>query len=164
MRRRPRKSSKVKSSAAASSNAADVCNASTPMFDIGYSELLLTAIVALLVLGPERLPGAMRTTGLWVGRIRRSFDRIKQELEAEVGMDELRQQIHNDGILDEARRLKRDLNEAAQATRDVWHDAQHSILPGKTVASATETTATAAAAIATGEASAANTSDHSPAR
>ena len=56
------------------------------MFDIGYSELLLTAIVALLVLGPEKLPGAMRTTGLWVGRIRRSFDRIKQELEAEVGL------------------------------------------------------------------------------
>ena len=132
------------------------------MFDIGYSELLLTAIVALLVLGPEKLPGAMRTTGLWVGRIRRSFDRIKQELEAEVGMDDLRRQIHNDGILDEARRLKRDLNEAAQATRDVWHDAQHSILPGETLA--TDVSAVTKTPVGTSESPPANIGDHSPAR
>ena len=97
------------------------------MFDIGYSELFLTAIVALIVLGPEKLPGAMRTTGLWVGRIRRSFDRIKQELEAEVGMDEIRRQIHNDGILEEARRLKRDLNDAVQSTHEVWQEAQSNV-------------------------------------
>ena len=99
------------------------------MFDIGYSELLLTAVVALLVLGPEKLPGAMRTTGLWVGRIRRSFERIKLELEAEVGMDEIRRQIHNDGIVDEARRLERDLTDAVKSTRDTWRDAQDSVLP-----------------------------------
>lgn len=102
------------------------------MFDIGYSELLLTAIVALLVLGPEKLPGAMRTTGLWFGRIRRSFDRIKLELEAEVGMDELRRQIHNDDIMEEARRLQRDLNDAMQTTQNTWRDAQDSVLPANT--------------------------------
>ena len=99
------------------------------MFDIGYSELFLTAIIALLVLGPDRLPGAMRTTGLWIGRMRRSFERIRLELESEVGMDEIRRQVHNDGILEEARRLKQDLNAAVQSTQDSWRAAQDSMLP-----------------------------------
>lgn len=99
------------------------------MFDIGYSELFLTAIIALLVLGPDRLPGAMRTTGLWIGRMRRSFERIRLELESEVGMDEIRRQIRNDGILEEARRLKQDLNAAVQSTQDSWRAAQDSMLP-----------------------------------
>jgi len=47
------------------------------MFDIGFSELLMVGLVALLVLGPERLPGAARAAGLWAGRIKRSFTSIK---------------------------------------------------------------------------------------
>ena len=57
------------------------------MFDIGFSELLLVGLVALLVLGPERLPGAARTAGLWIGRIKRSFLSIKTEVEREIGAD-----------------------------------------------------------------------------
>ena len=41
------------------------------MFDIGFSELVLTALVALIVFGPERLPQAARTAGLWIGRFKR---------------------------------------------------------------------------------------------
>ena len=63
------------------------------MFDIGFSELLLVGLVALLVLGPERLPGAARTAGLWVGRIKRSFLSIKTEVEREIGADEIRRQL-----------------------------------------------------------------------
>ncbi|MBA4273726.1 MAG: twin-arginine translocase subunit TatB, partial [Pseudomonas sp.] len=40
------------------------------MFGISFSELLLVGLIALLVLGPERLPGAARTAGLWVGRLK----------------------------------------------------------------------------------------------
>lgn len=69
------------------------------MFDVGFSELLLVALVALLVLGPERLPGAARTAGLWIGRIRRSFAAIKTEVEREIGADEIRRQLHNENIL-----------------------------------------------------------------
>ncbi|MCL7462777.1 Sec-independent protein translocase protein TatB [Pseudomonas sp. NW5] len=69
------------------------------MFDIGFSELLLVALVALLVLGPERLPGAARTAGLWIGRIRRSFAAIRSEVEREIGADEIRRQLHNENIL-----------------------------------------------------------------
>ncbi|SEN34912.1 sec-independent protein translocase protein TatB [Pseudomonas sp. ok272] len=69
------------------------------MFGISFSELLLVGLVALLVLGPERLPGAARTAGLWVGRLKRSFNAIKQEVEREIGADEIRRQLHNEHIL-----------------------------------------------------------------
>jgi sec-independent protein translocase protein TatB len=69
------------------------------MFDVGFSELLLVALVALLVLGPERLPGAARTAGLWIGRLKRSFAAIKSEVEREIGADEIRRQLHNENIL-----------------------------------------------------------------
>lgn len=79
------------------------------MFDIGFSELLLVGLVALLVLGPERLPGAARTAGLWVGRIKRSFLSIKTEVEREIGADEIRRQLHNENILDMERKMKENL-------------------------------------------------------
>ncbi len=78
------------------------------MFGISFSELLLIGLVALLVLGPERLPGAARTAGLWVGRLKRSFNAIKQEVEREIGADEIRRQLHNEHILSleqEARKI-----------------------------------------------------------
>ncbi|AIR88413.1 Sec-independent protein translocase protein TatB [Pseudomonas cremoricolorata] len=78
------------------------------MFGISFGELLLVGLVALLVLGPERLPGAARTAGLWVGRLKRSFNSIKMEVEREIGADEIRRQLHNEHILsmeEEARRL-----------------------------------------------------------
>ncbi|WP_346659634.1 Sec-independent protein translocase protein TatB [Pseudomonas sp. RIT-PI-S] len=78
------------------------------MFGISFSELLLVGLVALLVLGPERLPGAARTAGLWVGRLKRSFNSIKTEIERELGADEIRRQLHNEHILSleqEARKL-----------------------------------------------------------
>lgn len=78
------------------------------MFGISFTELLLVGLVALLVLGPERLPGAARTAGLWVGRLKRSFNAIKQEVEREIGADEIRRQLHNEHILsleEEARKI-----------------------------------------------------------
>src|SRR3546814_16875360 len=69
------------------------------MFGISFTELLLVGLVALLVLGPERLPGAARTAGLWIGRLKRSFNAIKQEVEREIGADDIRRQLHNEHIL-----------------------------------------------------------------
>ena len=76
------------------------------MFDIGFPELMLIAIVGLLVIGPERLPEALRTLGLWFGRMRRSFTSIKAEIEKEIGMDEVRRQLHNEAIMDEMKRIE----------------------------------------------------------
>ncbi|QIB50632.1 Sec-independent protein translocase protein TatB [Pseudomonas sp. OIL-1] len=69
------------------------------MFDIGFIEMLVVAIVALLVLGPERLPGAVRTAGLTIGRIKRGFADVRSQVEREIGADEIRQQLHNERIM-----------------------------------------------------------------
>ncbi len=76
------------------------------MFDIGFSELFLIAIVALVVLGPERLPKAARFAGLWVRRARAQWYSVKSELERELAAEE----------------LQRTLRETRQAAADI--DAQ----------------------------------------
>ncbi len=51
----------------------------------------------------------MRTTGLWVGRLKRSFSNIKAEVEREIGADEIRRQLHNERILDLEREMKQSI-------------------------------------------------------
>ena len=79
------------------------------MFDIGGLELLLIAVVALLVIGPERLPETLRTIGLWLGRLRRSFTSVKAEIEKEIGMDEVKRQLHNEAVMEEMQRIEREV-------------------------------------------------------
>jgi sec-independent protein translocase protein TatB len=69
------------------------------MFDVGFFELLVIGIIALLVLGPERLPGAIRMAGLTIGRIKRGFSDVKSQIEREIGADEIRQQLHNERVM-----------------------------------------------------------------
>jgi sec-independent protein translocase protein TatB len=83
------------------------------MFGISFGELALIALVALLVLGPERLPGAARTAGLWVGRIKRSFNAIRQDIERELGADEIRRQLHNEQILELEREMRNSIRPPA---------------------------------------------------
>lgn len=85
------------------------------MFDIGFPELLLIAIIGLLVIGPERLPEALRTLGLWIGRMRRSFINVKTEIEKEIGMDEIRRQLHNEAVMEEMKRIERDVRDSVNA-------------------------------------------------
>ena len=63
------------------------------MFDIGFGELLLIAVVALVVLGPERLPKAARFAGLWVRRARAQWYSVKSELERELEAEELKRSM-----------------------------------------------------------------------
>ena len=60
------------------------------MFDIGFAEILFVAVVALLVLGPEKLPTAVKTVGMWVGRIRRTVSSIQSEISEELRLEELK--------------------------------------------------------------------------
>lgn len=73
------------------------------MFSIGFLEILVVGIVALVVLGPEKLPGTIRTVSLWVGRLRRSFNSIKSDIEKEIGADEIRRQLRNEEIMEKFR-------------------------------------------------------------
>jgi len=79
------------------------------MFDISFSELALIGVIALLVLGPDRMPQALRTLGLWIGRASRAFTTMRAEIEREIGMDEIRRQLHNEAIMDQLKRLERDV-------------------------------------------------------
>lgn len=69
------------------------------MFDLGFLEMVVVAVVALLVLGPDKLPGAVRTVGLYVGRIKRGMAEVRSQVEREIGADELRQTLHNEKIM-----------------------------------------------------------------
>ncbi len=63
------------------------------MFDVGFSELFIIAVVALLVLGPERLPKAARLAGLWVRKARAQWYSVKSELERELAAEELKRAL-----------------------------------------------------------------------
>ncbi len=79
------------------------------MFEIGFPELLILALIALLVLGPDRLPEAMRTIGLMFGRLRRTYLSARAEIEREVGMDEVRRQLHNESIMKEIKSVESEI-------------------------------------------------------
>ena len=70
------------------------------MFGIGFFELLVIAVLGLLVFGPEKLPEAIRTFAFALARARRSWQSTRRELEQELGMDEIRREIHNVQIME----------------------------------------------------------------
>ncbi len=105
------------------------------MLDIGGLELLLIAVVALLVIGPERMPEALRTLGLWLGRLRRSFTSVKNEIEKEIGMDEVRRQLHNESVMEQMKRIEAEVQNSVNPD---FND------PHPTRETAAETTAEAA--------------------
>ena len=95
------------------------------MFDIGFGELLLIAVVALVVLGPERLPKAARFAGLWVRKARAQWYSVKTELESELASEELKRSLQ-DGrqAMQDAERQMHDF--AADTRREIETDASGS--------------------------------------
>ncbi len=88
------------------------------MFDIGFSEIIVCCIVALIVIGPERLPETVRTVGLWIGRLKRSLRETRGEIERQMGVDDIRRQLHNEDIMLSLESARKDINsviEQAQA-------------------------------------------------
>lgn len=67
------------------------------MFDIGFWELSLIAVIGLLVIGPERLPGVARTLGIWTGRLQRFIRQTKMEI---------KQELHTEALMQDAKALK----------------------------------------------------------
>ena len=89
--------------------------------DIGIQEILLLSVLALLVLGPERLPETVRTIAIWVARIRRNGQKIWRSIEQEIDADGIRQRIHNEDILSE-------LGESKKALDDIEHELKRDVL------------------------------------
>jgi len=106
------------------------------MFDIGFTELVIIAVVSLLVIGPEKLPGTIRTASAWLHRIRRGFNDIRQEVE---------QELHNDSVLQELRKTRDEIKTGVEnARRELERDAAAAIKPADEAASDTQADTTPA--------------------
>lgn len=75
------------------------------MFDIGFSEILFIMVIALLVVGPERLPRIARTAGLWVGKMRGFVSSVKADIDRELATEELRKALEKQAAVPELEEL-----------------------------------------------------------
>lgn len=94
------------------------------MLDIGFFELVVVGVVALLVIGPERLPETLRTLALWWGRLKRALQNTRAELEQQIGADDIRRQLHNEEIM---QRLNATKDEIARAVNENVQDIQNNL-------------------------------------
>ncbi len=125
------------------------------MFDIGFAELLLIGVVGLLVVGPEQLPGAVRTVLAWVNRFRRSFDQIRTEVRRELHNDEIMQKLKAESrqleqqVRDTTQSVEREIqalgNEASDSLQGASNTSNSVPSPLSASSSATSPTATSAA-------------------
>ena len=79
------------------------------MFDFGFSEMMIVGVVALIVLGPERLPLVARKTGEWIGKAQRFVAQVKSDIDRETELSELKR------IQDEAKNLANDVKSSVEA-------------------------------------------------
>ena len=92
------------------------------MFDVGFWEISLILILALLVIGPERLPGAARTAGLWVGKMRRYVEGVKSDVEQEFDLTEFKRIVHNQEV--QINEMQQKLNQqVSESVSDVQKEA-----------------------------------------
>jgi len=95
------------------------------MFDIAFSELLVIAVIALLVIGPERLPKVARTAGIMFGRLQRYVNDVKADIQREVELDELKKLRSQ--FEDAARSVEQSVSEVDKEVRAVGDDLNRSI-------------------------------------
>ncbi len=94
------------------------------MFDIGFSELLIIFVVALLVVGPERLPVVARKVGLYIGKMKRSFQSIKNEVEQELEIEAVKAQLKENAMLAEAKELEETLKKTVDEVKQADAETQ----------------------------------------
>jgi len=104
------------------------------MFEVGFSELCMIALVALLVIGPERLPKFARLAGFWIGKTRNMVNNVKSEIHAELKAEEMRQLLQSQSGLDELQQLQNELSNtmnSAKLSSDVLEDSNKLIKPNE---------------------------------
>lgn len=103
------------------------------MFDIGFAELLIVAVVALIVLGPERLPHALKTAGMWIGRIKRTLGSVQKEISDELRVEEMRR-----AAKEQQEKLEREAGSMTRPFSESLRDEILSSAPSAKAASSTE--------------------------
>jgi sec-independent protein translocase protein TatB len=91
------------------------------MFDVGFWELGLIALVALIVIGPERLPKVARTVGLWLGRGRRFVANVKADIDREIKAEELKE------ILEKQKKMANPVHEILEETQQDLNRIKHDV-------------------------------------
>lgn len=86
------------------------------MSDIGFSELLLLLAIALIVIGPQRLPEAARFLGYWIGRLRRTLQHARRDMERDLGIEDVRREVHNQLLLEELEKERREVEASFRRT------------------------------------------------
>lgn len=84
------------------------------MFDIGFTELMIIGVVALVVIGPERLPKVARTAGQWLGKLNRYVSQVKQDIDRDLRLEELR-------------KMQQDMEASAQKYEIMANDTIHRV-------------------------------------
>jgi len=92
------------------------------VFDIGFYEILVIAIIGLVLIGPERLPETVRTISLYIGRFKRSLRETRREIELQLGADEIRRELHNEEVMKSLEKLRKDVKENVDETLDFEKD------------------------------------------
>lgn len=83
------------------------------MFDVGFSEIMMVGLIALLVIGPERLPKAARIAGFWLGKTRSTIANVKAEIKQELHAEEMRQLMQQQqSIADEFKQIANETESA----------------------------------------------------
>jgi sec-independent protein translocase protein TatB len=88
------------------------------MFEVGFSEICMVALVALLVIGPEKLPKVARMAGFWVAKSKRMLATVKQEIHEEFQAEELRQSLKNQTGINEFQKILDDTSQDFRAIKD----------------------------------------------
>jgi sec-independent protein translocase protein TatB len=101
------------------------------MFDIGFWELSLIAVVALLVIGPERLPKVARTAGLWIGRGRRMISTVRQDIEREIKAEELKEILNKQA---QSNPLEEIITDTRETLTEFRHDTEKTMNEAKQAA------------------------------
>ncbi|HKK55586.1 Sec-independent protein translocase protein TatB [Marinobacter sp.] len=94
------------------------------MFDIGFVELLICGVIALIVLGPERLPTAARAAGRWVGAARRMVSQFSSELDSQLKAEELRKELREAGDIG-----LEDVQKSVRGALDEAKKYEHMVMP-----------------------------------
>ena len=115
------------------------------MFDIGFSELMVIAVVALIVIGPERLPKVARTVGLLFGRMQRYVNDVKADISREMALDDLRKlQANIQETADNLEQsMKQEVGTVESDLNKIAGDAQAAVAPAASPAETAEALAAA---------------------
>ena len=97
------------------------------MFDIGFFEFCVIAVVALLVVGPDRMPELARSAGRWMGKIKRFTNDVKGDLERELKADELRRMMVDETASIDLSSISTELQETAKEAETVLEEGLFSL-------------------------------------